>query len=876
MITRFAFAATLAALTGLAPPAHAEVTDFDPGSVVIPMDLDYQDMGMLKAYGLVYTLLKAGVTVHWVIDPQKDFQGPDFTTSSVDHEDAAIITDHGYRGGPFVIDAGEAASALAIVDLWQAQHTTAVHVTTAPFSGYSAKTLVAAPTIGVFADGSEDKAFDYLNAAGIPDSVGQAFPDKKQDDYSAYPDVLTAADVAGTEDATHNDGALFDDAGNPVFCQLMTMHWNVNDVVDEVVAEMRSFLQYPTHLFAECQAVNAIENNVHGHFLTPNGFIIDEKPDAVDFFSWTLPFAQIDGEFEIIGGSEPSYSLPPGDEYFDQDIVMITEAGSPIGTRDVWMTGFIDGACNILPAISIGGGIDPCSTGVGKVSYLGGHAYDTKVPISENPKSQGARLFLNSLFEADCATAEGQPYVTITKESPESVGSGEVTFSITVTNFGPATILNATVTDALPPGSTFDSADGNFSHDPTTNTVTWELGNMSAEASTTVTVTVTLASEGEWTNTAGLDFLVGLNNNHLDSNTVSTFYAQDSDDDGCNDAEEQAMGTLIDDKDTDDDGAEDCDDTCPLDPNPTQDLQIDPLNCGECALACPDLDHAAEACEQGDCVLGPCEDGWLDVDGLIATGCECAESDTSCNPPPQPDPTPDTGPDAGSTDGGEVSSGDAGADSGSTDAGGADATSSDSGSSGDTSTTDGGPTGPDAGLGDTDSGGASSGDAGSDSGLGLPDGAPDGGASNPDSGSDGGATVPDAGASDTLLDAGPGDPDAGSDGGAPFDAEPGDAAGGDGASADAALTDVGDVDVVVGGGDQGPAPDAVVDGGGQASADAGVGVDGAGSSDASEGCDCQTGQGSAEGGLASLLAMLGWIIITRRRRDRWVRAPYVR
>ena len=44
---------------------------------------------------------------------------------------------------------------------------------------------------------------------------------------------------------------------------------------------------------------------------------------------------------------------------------------------------------------SIGGGIDPCSTGVGKVSYLGGHAYDTKVPISEAPKNPKYDLNVN-------------------------------------------------------------------------------------------------------------------------------------------------------------------------------------------------------------------------------------------------------------------------------------------------------------------------------------------------------------------------------------------------------------------------------------------------------------------------------------------------
>ena len=61
------------------------------------------------------------------------------------------------------------------------------------------------------------------------------------------------------------------------------------------------------------------------------------------------------------------------------------------------MTGFIDGKC---PAA-----VQKCN-GAGKVSYLGGHRYVTKLPISENDDTQGTRLFLNSLFEAPCAVMD--------------------------------------------------------------------------------------------------------------------------------------------------------------------------------------------------------------------------------------------------------------------------------------------------------------------------------------------------------------------------------------------------------------------------------------------------------------------------------------
>ncbi|HWB75835.1 MAG TPA: hypothetical protein VG755_12795, partial [Nannocystaceae bacterium] len=139
-------------------------------------------------------------------------------------------------------------------------------------------------------------------------------------------------------------------------------------------------------------AVSAFENM--GHFLTPNGFEFADQPDTYDFFRTDSPFGQLDGAFASVGGSEPAYSLPPGDDYFVTDTVIITTSGTPAGQGDVWMTGFRHGAC--APD-------EHECPGAGKISYLGGHRYDTNLPISENPTTQGVRLFLNSLFEAPCA-----------------------------------------------------------------------------------------------------------------------------------------------------------------------------------------------------------------------------------------------------------------------------------------------------------------------------------------------------------------------------------------------------------------------------------------------------------------------------------------
>src|SRR6185503_9356311 len=103
------------------------------------------------------------------------------------------ITNHGYRGGPLVIDAAHHDAAIAIIDAWNDDSTwgdnpwaardvfqvVTVHEATAPFTGNVRKHMIAAPTIAVFSDGNEDIATGYLRTAGIPQSNGNEFPDGK-------------------------------------------------------------------------------------------------------------------------------------------------------------------------------------------------------------------------------------------------------------------------------------------------------------------------------------------------------------------------------------------------------------------------------------------------------------------------------------------------------------------------------------------------------------------------------------------------------------------------------------------------------------------------------------------------------------------------
>jgi hypothetical protein len=242
-----------------------------------------------------------------------------------------------------------------------------------------------------------------------------------------------------------------------------------------------------------------------------------------------LPFAQMDGPYQNPGGSEPSYALcdpakQDGDAYpncaknayYDNGIVMITQTTTPlIGVRDVWMTGYARGTCTIELN-------DSCSSGGGKVSYLGGHAYTTALPLSKNPKSQGTRLFLNSLFEASCTVSEGQPLMYLEVTGPEFTNVAAVTYTIHYGNDGSGTAGQATLDYPLPVGASFVSATSGGTS--ANGHVTWSLGNVGGGASASVEVTVSLGSYGAYTSSATLGYLVGLNQRSLTSEKLITTY----------------------------------------------------------------------------------------------------------------------------------------------------------------------------------------------------------------------------------------------------------------------------------------------------------------------------------------------------------------
>ncbi len=228
-LTRRTLSTLLVLVLWGALPDPARAMEFPAGSLIIPMDVQYQNHGMLQAYGLVHRLIQHQIPVYWIIESNKTFRercdpgdgcpwdcadpidggpclfqtlSPDFwTAATVVYDDTGLRTAgtpvplHGYRGAPFVIHAAAAAVARGVIDAWNdpalwpgapwAERSvfSVVSVHEAP-QAFQAPlpppylVLGFAPRPAIVADGREAEFAAVLRAAGIPQSDGTEFSDE--------------------------------------------------------------------------------------------------------------------------------------------------------------------------------------------------------------------------------------------------------------------------------------------------------------------------------------------------------------------------------------------------------------------------------------------------------------------------------------------------------------------------------------------------------------------------------------------------------------------------------------------------------------------------------------------------------------------------
>jgi len=527
---------------------------FNTGALIIPLDRPADQRKQLLGYGLAYQLLASNVEVRWVIGDNKqatddiDLQiDPRAGTTVRDLASNEPVSNPSYRGGVFIVDGGDRAAAMQVLGAWRMDHTDApaVHAVTGAFSAHVARTLSAAPRIAVLKDGNEAIATGAFNAAGIPDPDGRPWSPGLPGSAIQSRGVLAPTAVAGTMTG-HSDGALWDPRDHaPAYCQLFSMHYKDDPdpaTTHEVVKEVRAWLHAmpANHAFMQCQAVAKFENDVEsGHFLS-TGLVDDHDRTALgsltnhaadDALTQTAgSLVSVDGLVASMGLASRSGRLLPGVEVA------------------------VDGSANAGPAVTdhmwlLEGRLDG-DAGNGRVTYLGGHDY------LDADRLGGVKVMLNSLFDAGCATASGQPVITLTKAAPATVTGDQISYTIRYANTGDGVANATTISDRLPAGTTLERAGSGGSDAGHAGAVTWDLGNLVPGASGDVTVTVHVTADGTYRNQAVASFTIGVSPRSVESNTTTTIRCAGG---ACNPPD-----------DRDRDGIPDRVDNCPDVPNPDQ------------------------------------------------------------------------------------------------------------------------------------------------------------------------------------------------------------------------------------------------------------------------------------------------------------------
>src|SRR5262249_13396424 len=119
----------------------------------------------------------------------------------------------------------------------------------------------------------------------------------------------------------------------------------------------------------------------------------------------------------------------------------------------------------------------------------------------------------NTATDTDTLTPRADLAITKTDGKASAVPGTTTTYTITVTNHGPSTVTDATVSDILPPGTTFVSATGpTTTFDAGASTVHSTLVTLAPGQSATFTVTIAIdpGLTGLMTNTATVTPPVGV------------------------------------------------------------------------------------------------------------------------------------------------------------------------------------------------------------------------------------------------------------------------------------------------------------------------------------------------------------------------------
>ncbi len=418
-------------------------TTFDAGTIIIPMDACYQrgadvttlptyctgnakttaDDSPLKAYGLVFFLLRHQVTVYMAINPNKtsidavDLSLGSFVTRTApvqryDWPSAKVVSltdvnvsSVSYRGGPFIIDASQHDRVLALFasDPDFAQFRSAanitVHVADKSFQTAVAKSISAVPSrVALLVPAADARpaailvrylasaGLDFPGAGGTPASHGQIYDQLQESDF--LPDYDHSNLKAGG------------------YKLLWSPHWEGGTSnTPAQLATIGAYVSAGNDLFAECAAIGTLEgfnarfNGGGGYtpgssatrFLTSNGTKGNGIPSGSGPYGGPFTYGGLSsafaqrGDFPFAGFGGAITDFHPdsgaGSTYYSDVVRYISATDSSGNPTDLFAS------------------VDLHASGKGTVVYLAGHDYSYGGNNSGAAGvTAGSRLVLNTLF----------------------------------------------------------------------------------------------------------------------------------------------------------------------------------------------------------------------------------------------------------------------------------------------------------------------------------------------------------------------------------------------------------------------------------------------------------------------------------------------
>ena len=440
---------------GTCPCTGGPLSDFGVGSIIIPMDVCWQrgedetstpsyctdnakttsDDAPLKAYGLVFFLIRHQVTVYVAIDPNKaSIDAPDMALVSLDPTPPVLRynwstgqavplgdttqTTVQYRGGPFLIDASQHDRVMQLLasdpdfQQFRTEGNITLHIATEGFQSTVAKSIDAVPSrIALLTpanDGSngmgstyqilvrylESAGLNFSGAGGTPSAPGQIYDQLQESDF--LPDY---------------NGSNLKLNGYKL---LWAPHWEGGTSnTSAQLATIGDYVNAGGDLFAECAAIGTLEGFTQGSRGSGHGGGGANAGSAATRFMTNNGFA---GNILSIGGGVGGGGTYTGPFTFgglssvfaqrgDFPFAGFTGAISDYYPNTSASSTYYPGVTRLVSATSGGTQTDlftmydQHAAGKGTVVYLAGHDYSYGGQYaSDQGTTAGSRLVLNTLF----------------------------------------------------------------------------------------------------------------------------------------------------------------------------------------------------------------------------------------------------------------------------------------------------------------------------------------------------------------------------------------------------------------------------------------------------------------------------------------------